>query len=769
MAQALHGPALDLALGALAIDGLAHVIAGRELRHAGLPRLLVHLDLDGLGAEGVIVEGLALPGGGIDGRRRGRIVLVEGLDGSPGRRGRLHEGGEIDGAIRRAPDEGPPLHELDILGGGLQHLRGLIHQMPAHLARGLEDRVARHEELARGRRGAGARREVAVAPHRGHLLHGHAENLRGDRAERGGLSPAHVGGGAADDRGAIELHAHPGGGGVPRPAHAAIRREGCGESPRYAHRPAAGADRAQRLPGTAHGLPQHGLALEHLPRGDAVALPQEVPLAEVERIHGQRGGQSVHLSLVADARLDGAEGAVGARHGIVRVDGERVHGDVRDAVRSRRRHETVQEHPGREGGIRSRVRHELHLHGHQLTRPGGAGPVAQDIRMTLAVADEALFPGEHQLHGPARLPHEQAEEALDGHVLLAAEAAAQIGALEPHAPMGQPQHLGHVAEMLEHLGADAEDQGALGVDPADARLRLEVHVIHERGPVGLLHHDVRAREGLRGIALADMPGAEKVAALVDMGRAGPERLRRIVDARQRLVLHAHALRSLRGDLRSLRGDGRHGLALEAHPILGEHGLGREHGARRRLGHAPGQFHSERVLRHVGVGEHGDHSRQRAGLARVDPDDARRGIRAADDPGVEHAGHREVAGIDGTAPHFLPGVRPGLGPPDHAIGHLNSLSPRGERARVRGVHSAAPRHSISRRRENWPPHLLGPHGRAPSPTRPPSADSCRSRDSRDHSSARLPHRTYPLTLVPLTLPSPPSGEREPIRRPSRRPP
>src|SRR5207247_5360499 len=42
------------------------------------------------------------------------------------------------------------------------------------------------------------------------------------------------------------------------------------------------------------------------------------------------------------------------------------------------------------------------------------------------------------------------------------------------------------------------------------------------------------------------------------------------------------------------------------------------------------------------------------------------------------------------------------------------------------------------------------GRAPSPTRPPSADSCRSRDSRDHSSARLPHRTYPLTLVPLTL-------------------
>src|SRR5713101_3726850 len=136
--------------------------------------------------------------------------------------------------------------------------------------------------------------------------------------------------------------------------------------------------------------------------------------------------------------------------------------------------------------------------------------------MTLAVADEALFPREDELHGPPRLPHEEAEQALDGDVLLAAEAAAQIGALEPHFPVGQPQDFGHVAEMLEHLGADAENQGALGVDPADARLRLEVHVIHERRPVSLLHDDVRARESLRGIALADMPGPEEVAALVDL-------------------------------------------------------------------------------------------------------------------------------------------------------------------------------------------------------------------------------------------------------------
>src|SRR5262249_61977736 len=89
--EPLNGATFDLSLGALAIDGLADVVAGGEPRDARLARLLVHLDFHRLRAEGVVIEGLALPGGGIDRGGRRRVVLVEGLYGPARRRRRLPE------------------------------------------------------------------------------------------------------------------------------------------------------------------------------------------------------------------------------------------------------------------------------------------------------------------------------------------------------------------------------------------------------------------------------------------------------------------------------------------------------------------------------------------------------------------------------------------------------------------------------------------------------------------------------------------------------
>src|SRR5262245_55680875 len=122
--------------------------------------------------------------------------------------------------------------------------------------------------------------------------------------------------------------------------------------------------------------------------------------------------------------------------------------------------------------------------------------------MALAVADERLFAREYELHGAARLPHEQAQQALDGHVFLAAESTAEVRALEPHASVRKLEDLGDVAVVFEHLGADAHDQDALAVDPADAALGLEVDVIDERRTVRVLHDDVGAREALRDVAAA---------------------------------------------------------------------------------------------------------------------------------------------------------------------------------------------------------------------------------------------------------------------------
>jgi hypothetical protein len=232
--------------------------------------------------------------------------------------------------------------------------------------------------------------------------------------------------------------------------------------------------------------------------------------------------------------------------------------------------------------------------------------------------------------------------------------------------VGQAEHLGNVAEVFEHLRADAQDQHAFSVDPSDAGLGFQVQVVHERRPVRPLDHDLGPLEAVGDVALPDMPGAQDIAALVDMGGAGLERLERVVHARERLVLDAHALGRLGGDLGRLGRDGHDGLALEAHASLGQHGLRRENGAGRRFGHAAGQFHAERVLRHVGVREHRDDTAQRARLARVDADDARGGVGAADDRAVEHAGHGEVARVDGAAVDLLPGVRPGLGSADHAM-------------------------------------------------------------------------------------------------------
>ncbi len=122
--------------------------------------------------------------------------------------------------------------------------------------------------------------------------------------------------------------------------------------------------------------------------------------------------------------------------------------------------------------------------------------------MALAVADERLLAGENELHGSARLPDEKAQQTLDGHVFLAAEAAAEIGTLEPHPPVRQLQDFGDVTVVLEHLGAHAHGQHALTVDPADPGLGLHVDVVDERRAICVLDDDGGALEALGDVSRA---------------------------------------------------------------------------------------------------------------------------------------------------------------------------------------------------------------------------------------------------------------------------
>src|SRR3989442_15908960 len=108
VSQALHGAALELALRAGAMNDAAGVETGDQPAHAGAPGLLVDLDLERVRAERVVVERFALPGRGVDRRRRGRVVLLEHLDGPALADRGPDDGGQRERAIRGAADERTP-------------------------------------------------------------------------------------------------------------------------------------------------------------------------------------------------------------------------------------------------------------------------------------------------------------------------------------------------------------------------------------------------------------------------------------------------------------------------------------------------------------------------------------------------------------------------------------------------------------------------------------------------------------------------------------
>ncbi len=135
-------------------------------------------------------------------------------------------------------------------------------------------------------------------------------------------------------------------------------------------------------------------------------------------------------------------------------------------------------------------------------------------------------------------------------------------------------------------------------------------------------------------------GAREVVALsglvvADQRRVGVERLAGVHDRRQRLVLDVDQLQGVVGRVLVGRDDERDLLALEAHLVAGEHGLGVV-GDRRH----PRQAQRLEVL---GGDDRGDVG-MRERLGRVDRDDARVRIRAAQDGAVHHAREPDVVEI-----------------------------------------------------------------------------------------------------------------------------
>ena len=400
-----------------------------------------------------------------------------------------------------------------------------------------------------------------------------------------------------------------------------------------------------RLPGAAgavvgvlhrvEGLPQADRLLEHLACGDGVADGHRVAAADLPAVEAHLLCEQVEATLDGKGRLRDAEAAHGPAGRVVRVDGERLHVDRADLVRTAGVAGRALEHLAPDRGVSTRVADEARHDGGEPALGVAAHGVVETDGVTLRVQANRLLAGEDQLHRPARDAREERRLGLDRHVLLAPEGPAARHEL--HADV-----LLRHAEEERDLPAVVEDTLALRVEPeAAVRQRLRERGLRLQEEVldplcaPRAGHDVGTRgQGGRGVAPADDRARQEVRVLrVDPGGAGGEGGLGIEEGRQGLVLdldqrrrrarRAHIVGRHRGEDVA---DAAHLLALghEARPV----------GVQEAVPPLAG---------HVCRRDDDAHPGKRRGLRRVDAHDPGPRVRGEDEGAVQealalHVGH-----------------------------------------------------------------------------------------------------------------------------------
>ena len=223
--------------------------------------------------------------------------------------------------------------------------------------------------------------------------------------------------------------------------------------------------------------------------------------------------------------------------------------------------------------------------------------------------------------------------------------------------------------MLDHLRRRADGDDAVGIEPGDARFRLEVRVVDELRLIAVLDHDVRGSQSRLDVALFQLPARDQVALFVDEGRAVLERGRWVRHGRQLLVLDIDELDGRKRGVFALSGDNRDRLAVVADDTVGEHvraGLQRAH-----LECLPWHVDPDGVLRHIFRGQHRRDSGHRLCHGRVDAQQTGVWNVGALERRVQHAGETEVGGESGPARHLLDRVVPDERAPDDRVGALHN--------------------------------------------------------------------------------------------------
>ena len=294
---------------------------------------------------------------------------------------------------------------------------------------------------------------------------------------------------------------------------------------------------------------------------------------------------------------------------VVRVGGLRADPHVRHAVGAARVHGRVQQHQRGQVRVGAGVRHDLDVVGEQRAVGVGGGAVAHHVAVALRAGQQRLVAGPQHPHRLARAVHRDREVRLDRHVLLAAEAAADVG--RDHAHL----RIGHAEDPARRRGS-ARSPGSRRGGSARRRRRATRRRPRARGRRGrrtACGRSPRRRPRLRRTPPSTSPrsmchsASRLPPSCTDRCVLGKRRLR-VAHDRQVLVLD---LDQLAGDRERVLGLGDHErdrLAVEAHTVGGEHlhaRLERADGDR-----LTGHVDADLVVGHVLAEEHGHDARHR---------------------------------------------------------------------------------------------------------------------------------------------------------------
>src|SRR5262249_30288609 len=165
-------------------------------------------------------------------------------------------------------------------------------------------------------------------------------------------------------------------------------------------------------------------SVQHLPRRALVALADDIPETQRERIEPERVGDDVHLRLDGEVRLRARWGPERSAVGLVRVHGESFEMKVRDPVgtgedegRDRRDpRPRPRECPG--------VEPDPARLGRDPTVAGHPGLQLDDGALARVGGCQLLLARRHDLDRPGALPGQKGGERLDADPELAPETAA---------------------------------------------------------------------------------------------------------------------------------------------------------------------------------------------------------------------------------------------------------------------------------------------------------------------------------------------------------